>query len=151
MKTPPGSGPAEADHDINGCNLGTFGRGRDLCNQQLLCRRIRQAAFTFPVEMRVIVSVGVEIAFRPIHSHLLQQTRIAKCGTYRGPTGVAASVSNRTEGLDDLRDAVNAASDRLGRRLTFVMGKPGLDGHSNGAEQIVSRARDCGMAPFSDL
>ena len=67
-------------------------------------------------------------------------------GTYRGPTGVAASVSNRTEGLDDLRDAVNAASDRLGRRLTFVMGKPGLDGHSNGAEQIVARARDCGMA-----
>ena len=67
-------------------------------------------------------------------------------GTYRGPTGVSASVSNKTEGLDDLRGAVDAASDRLGRRLTFVMGKPGLDGHSNGAEQIVSRARDCGMA-----
>ncbi|MEM7490891.1 MAG: cobalamin-dependent protein, partial [Pseudomonadota bacterium] len=40
---------------------------------------------------------------------------------------------------------VDAVSDRLGRRLTFLMGKPGLDGHSNGAEQIAVRARDCGM------
>jgi (2R)-ethylmalonyl-CoA mutase len=67
-------------------------------------------------------------------------------GEYRGPTGVAAGMSNRTEGLDDLRAAVDAVSDRLGRRLTFLMGKPGLDGHSNGAEQIAVRARDCGMA-----
>ncbi|MBJ6372996.1 protein meaA [Sedimentitalea arenosa] len=66
-------------------------------------------------------------------------------GTYRGPTGVSASVSNKTEGLDHIRDAVNAASDRLGRRVKFLVGKPGLDGHSNGAEQIAFRARDCGM------
>ena len=66
-------------------------------------------------------------------------------GEYRGPTGVSRSVSNKTEGLDDIRDAVNAVSDRLGRRLKFVIGKPGLDGHSNGAEQIAFRARDCGM------
>ncbi|SCZ50259.1 protein meaA [Epibacterium ulvae] len=66
-------------------------------------------------------------------------------GTYRGPTGVSASVSNQTEGLEDLREAVNSASDKLGRRLKFVVGKPGLDGHSNGAEQIAFRARDCGM------
>ena len=66
-------------------------------------------------------------------------------GTYRGPTGVSGSVSNKTEGLDDLRSAVDAASDKLGRRLKFLIGKPGLDGHSNGAEQIAFRARDCGM------
>ena len=66
-------------------------------------------------------------------------------GTYRGPTGVSGSVSNKTEGLDDLRSAVDAASDKLGRRLKFLIGKPGLDGHSNGAEQIALRARDCGM------
>ena len=66
-------------------------------------------------------------------------------GTYRGPTGVSGSVSNKTEGLDDIRDAVNAVSDKLGRRLKFLVGKPGLDGHSNGAEQIAFRARDCGM------
>ncbi|SFH19811.1 protein meaA [Sulfitobacter dubius] len=66
-------------------------------------------------------------------------------GEYRGPTGVSAGQSNKTEGLDDLRDAVDAVSDRLGRRLKFLVGKPGLDGHSNGAEQIAVRARDCGM------
>ena len=66
-------------------------------------------------------------------------------GEYRGPTGVSSSPSNKTEGLDDLRTAVDAVSDRLGRRLKFVIGKPGLDGHSNGAEQIAFRARDCGM------
>ncbi len=66
-------------------------------------------------------------------------------GTYRGPTGVSAAMSNKTDGLDDLREAVNAVSDQLGRRLKFVVGKPGLDGHSNGAEQIAFRARDCGM------
>lgn len=66
-------------------------------------------------------------------------------GTYRGPTGVATSPSNRTEGLDDLRAAVDAVSDKLGRRLKLLLAKPGLDGHSNGAEQIATRARDCGM------
>jgi (2R)-ethylmalonyl-CoA mutase len=66
-------------------------------------------------------------------------------GEYRGPTGVSASVSNKTEGLEDLRTAVDAVSDKLGRRLKFLVGKPGLDGHSNGAEQIAVRARDCGM------
>ncbi|MGB1413029.1 MAG: methylmalonyl-CoA mutase family protein [Paracoccaceae bacterium] len=66
-------------------------------------------------------------------------------GEYRGPTGVSRSVSNKTEGLDDIRSAVDAVSDKLGRRLKFLVGKPGLDGHSNGAEQIAFRARDCGM------
>jgi len=69
----------------------------------------------------------------------------AEFGEYRAPTGLSPNPSNRTEGLDDLRDRVDAVSARLGRRLTFMMSKPGLDGHSNGAEQIAARARDCGM------
>jgi ethylmalonyl-CoA mutase len=66
-------------------------------------------------------------------------------GEYRAPTGVSRSPSNRTEGLEPIRAAVDAVSAKLGRRLTLLMGKPGLDGHSNGAEQIAARARDCGM------
>ena len=66
-------------------------------------------------------------------------------GLYRGPTGVSKAISNRTEGLEPIREAVDAVSARLGRRLKFLVGKPGLDGHSNGAEQIAARARDCGM------
>jgi (2R)-ethylmalonyl-CoA mutase len=66
-------------------------------------------------------------------------------GQYRGPTGVSASASNRTEGLDEIRESVATVSAKLGRKLKFLMAKPGLDGHSNGAEQIATRARDCGM------
>lgn len=69
----------------------------------------------------------------------------AAFGEYRGPTGVSRAPSNRTEGLEPIRDAVQAVSARLGRPLKFLVGKPGLDGHSNGAEQIAARARDCGM------
>jgi len=66
-------------------------------------------------------------------------------GQYRAPTGVSPNPSNRTEGLEEIRAQVDVASDRLGRRLKILIGKPGLDGHSNGAEQIATRARDCGM------
>ncbi len=66
-------------------------------------------------------------------------------GEFRAPTGVSKAVSNSAEGLDDLRDAVASLSDQLGRQVKFVVGKPGLDGHSNGAEQIAVRARDAGM------
>jgi (2R)-ethylmalonyl-CoA mutase len=66
-------------------------------------------------------------------------------GEYRAPTGVSRSPSNRTEGLEPIREAVSALSSKLGRPLKFLVGKPGLDGHSNGAEQIAARARDVGM------
>ena len=67
-------------------------------------------------------------------------------GEYRAPTGVAQAAPERASGeLDSVRAAVEAASDRLGRRIKFLVGKPGLDGHSNGAEQIAVRARDVGM------
>jgi len=67
-------------------------------------------------------------------------------GEYRAPTGVAAQAPSRNdERIGALRDSVDAASKKLGRRLTFLVAKPGLDGHSNGAEQIAIRARDAGM------
>jgi (2R)-ethylmalonyl-CoA mutase len=66
-------------------------------------------------------------------------------GEYRAPTGVGNAMRNETVGLDDLRAEVERVSRKLGRRLKFVLGKPGLDGHSNGAEQIAVRARDAGM------
>ena len=66
-------------------------------------------------------------------------------GEYRGPTGVGTAMRNDAEGLDDIRAEVDRISKKLGRRLKVLVGKPGLDGHSNGAEQIASRARDAGM------
>ena len=66
-------------------------------------------------------------------------------GEYRAPTGVGRAMRNDVDGLDDIRADVDRVSRKLGRRLTFLVGKPGLDGHSNGAEQIAVRARDTGM------
>jgi (2R)-ethylmalonyl-CoA mutase len=66
-------------------------------------------------------------------------------GEYRAPTGVGRAARVDTQGLDEVRKSVDAVSEKLGRRLKFLVGKPGLDGHSNGAEQIAVRARDCGM------
>ncbi|MGC1466356.1 MAG: methylmalonyl-CoA mutase family protein [Pseudolabrys sp.] len=66
-------------------------------------------------------------------------------GEYRAPTGVRNAMRNDVSGLDDIRADVDRVSRKLGRRLTFLVGKPGLDGHSNGAEQIAVRARDAGM------
>jgi (2R)-ethylmalonyl-CoA mutase len=66
-------------------------------------------------------------------------------GEYRAPTGVGRGMRNDSSGLDDLRGEVERVSRKLGRRMTFLVGKPGLDGHSNGAEQIAARARDAGM------
>ncbi|MHA1164431.1 MAG: protein meaA [Alphaproteobacteria bacterium] len=66
-------------------------------------------------------------------------------GEYRAPTGVGDTPCEGEVTLDELRGKVREASGRLGRTLTFLVGKPGLDGHSNGAEQIAVRARDIGM------
>ena len=67
-------------------------------------------------------------------------------GEYRAPTGVGRAAANaREESLGDVRAEVDRVSDRLGRRIKLLVGKPGLDGHSSGAEQIAVRARDCGM------
>jgi ethylmalonyl-CoA mutase len=67
-------------------------------------------------------------------------------GEYRGPTGVALTIETRgDEDIEKTRARVEKVSEALGRKLTYVLGKPGLDGHSNGAEQIASRARACGM------
>ena len=67
-------------------------------------------------------------------------------GEYRGPTGVAVIIqSDGEEDLEKVKSEVERVSKRLGRTLTYVVGKPGLDGHSNGSEQIAARARQAGM------
>jgi len=68
-------------------------------------------------------------------------------GEYRAPTGVSAIVIGdaEDENLAAVKARVEALDAPLGRRLTYVLGKPGLDGHSNGAEQIALRAKAAGM------
>ncbi|MGI8429119.1 MAG: methylmalonyl-CoA mutase family protein [Solirubrobacteraceae bacterium] len=73
------------------------------------------------------------------------QTLREAFGEYRAPTGVGPAAIVSSEAVGELREEVERVSAALGRRLKFLVGKPGLDGHSNGAEQIAVRARDAGM------
>jgi (2R)-ethylmalonyl-CoA mutase len=67
-------------------------------------------------------------------------------GEYRGPTGVTgAAVAEAGAELTAVRERVRATGEELGGRLRLLVGKPGLDGHSNGAEQVAVRARDAGF------
>ncbi|MGH2907442.1 MAG: methylmalonyl-CoA mutase family protein, partial [Solirubrobacterales bacterium] len=67
-------------------------------------------------------------------------------GQYRGPTGIGDAAMHKDDAaIAEIRERVEDVSEKLGRRLKILIGKPGLDGHSNGAEQIAVRARDCGM------
>ena len=72
-------------------------------------------------------------------------------GEYRAPTGVvAAPISEASEDVSQVRKRVEDVSTQLGRRLKILVGKPGLDGQSNGAEQIAVKARDVGMEVVYD-
>ncbi|MEU7782908.1 protein meaA [Amycolatopsis sp. NPDC049159] len=67
-------------------------------------------------------------------------------GEYRAPTGVsAAAAGNGDPGIERVRERVRVTEAELGERLRILVGKPGLDGHSNGAEQVAVRARDVGF------
>ena len=67
-------------------------------------------------------------------------------GAYRGPTGVGgAAPAGDRDSLTATREKVNQVSEQIGHRVRLLVGKPGLDGHSNGSEQIALRARDVGM------
>ncbi len=131
--------PAVEQEQIN--RLNTWRAERDAVAVKAALENLRNAAKTG----ENIMGPSIAAAKAGVTTGEWAEQMRAVFGTYRGPTGVSASVSNKTEGLDDIRAAVDAVSDKLGRRLKFLVGKPGLDGHSNGAEQIAFRARDCGM------
>jgi (2R)-ethylmalonyl-CoA mutase len=69
----------------------------------------------------------------------------SRLGEYRSPTGVADSIGTSTPEIELVRLRVDELAARMGHRPRILIGKPGLDGHSNGAEQIAVRARDCGF------
>lgn len=98
-----------------------------------------------------IVPASIRAAHAGVTTGEWTDTLRARFGEYRAPTGVgAARVSAASESIDAVRARVDAVSERLGRRLKILVGKPGLDGHSNGAEQIAVKARDVGMEVVYD-
>lgn len=102
---------------------------------------LRRAA----AEGRNIMEPSITAAKAGVTTGEWGRTLRAVFGEYRAPTGVGAAASASAGEIETVRAAVDAVSADMGRRLKFLVGKPGLDGHSNGAEQIAVRARDCGM------
>jgi (2R)-ethylmalonyl-CoA mutase len=96
-------------------------------------------------EDRNVMPASIACARAGVTTGEWTETLRAVFGEYRAPTGVARAVGVTDGRLEAARREVEAVSKRLGRRIKILVGKPGLDGHSNGAEQIAVRARDCGM------
>ncbi|MDA8232514.1 MAG: methylmalonyl-CoA mutase family protein, partial [Magnetospirillum sp.] len=97
-------------------------------------------------EGRNIVEPSIACAHAGVTTGEWAETLRGVFSEYRAPTGIARAVAHATgDRVADVRRRVEDVSAALGRRIKMLVGKPGLDGHSNGAEQIAVRARDVGM------
>jgi (2R)-ethylmalonyl-CoA mutase len=114
---------------------------RDEARAQAALRALREAA----KNGANVMPASIEAAKAGVTTGEWGSALRAEFGEYRAPTGVSPMARQESGDLDALRGEVQRVSLKLGRRLKFLVGKPGLDGHSNGAEQIAVRATDAGM------
>jgi (2R)-ethylmalonyl-CoA mutase len=133
--------PAEEDAQI--ANLQRWRAERDNAEVEAALAELKTAAH----EGRNVMEPSIRCAHAGVTTGEWGDALREAFGEYRAPTGVGNAVSTPAsqERLADVRERVDAVSQRLGRRLKMLVGKPGLDGHSNGAEQIAVRARDAGF------
>jgi (2R)-ethylmalonyl-CoA mutase len=102
-------------------------------------------------EDRNVMEPSIRCAHAGVTTGEWAQALRRKWGAYRAPTGVSlASAPAPSNSLAEVRDRVRRVSERLGGPVKMLVGKPGLDGHSNGAEQVAVRARDCGFQVIYD-
>ncbi len=120
-------------------------RWRSERDQPAVDRALSELARVAREEHENIMPATIEAARAGVTTGEWAQTLREAFGEYRAPTGVGDAPALPSEEVAELRDEVERVSEALGRRLKFLVGKPGLDGHSNGAEQIAVRARDAGM------
>ena len=121
--------------------LKAWREGRDEKEARAALKSLRMAAATGAN----VMPASIEAAKAGVTTGEWGDALRAEFGEFRAPTGVSPRARQAAAGLDKLRGEVERVSMKLGRRIKFVIGKPGLDGHSNGAEQIASRATDAGM------
>ncbi len=120
-------------------------RWRSERDQAAVDEALQELARVARSEDENIMPVTIEAARAGATTGEWAQTLRQAFGEYRAPTGVGKAAAISSEDVAELREDVERVSEALGRRLKFLVGKPGLDGHSNGAEQIAVRARDAGM------
>lgn len=122
--------------------LAAFKRGRSQPDVDEALRRLREGA----VNGSNLMPLSIKAAHAGVTTGEWAQVLREVFGEYHAPTGIAGAVSRRS-GLGDtgLEEHVRAIQEKVGGPLRLLMGKPGLDGHSNGAEQIALKARDAGF------
>ncbi len=126
--------------------LTAWRRARDAARVEAALQALRAAA----AKGENIMPASIEAAKAGVTTGEWGAALRAEFGEYRAPTGVRPTARQGADDLDELRAEVHRVSLKLGRRLKFLVGKPGLDGHSNGAEQIATRAIDAGMDVIYD-
>jgi ethylmalonyl-CoA mutase len=124
-------------------SLTTFREGRDQSEVEQALQKLKQVA----VDGGNIMPVSIECARSGVTTGEWSQVLREVFGEYRAPTGVdiASTEGGNEEEIARIRAMVHQTSEELGRPLRLLIGKPGLDGHSNGAEQIAVKARDAGF------
>jgi ethylmalonyl-CoA mutase len=126
--------------------LAAWRASRDLKRVREALRALRSAA----ASGANIMPASIEAAKAGVTTGEWGDALRAEFGEFRAPTGVSPKARQEAGDLDALRSEVERVSLKLGRRIKFLIGKPGLDGHSNGAEQIAARATDAGMEVVYD-
>jgi (2R)-ethylmalonyl-CoA mutase len=120
-------------------------RWRDERDQAAVDQTLQELARVAADDGENIMPATIAAARAGVTTGEWAQTLRDAFGEYRAPTGVGEAAALSSEEVAELRSEVERVSEALGRRVKFLVGKPGLDGHSNGAEQIAVRARDAGM------
>ena len=134
--------PDAAAEDEQVRRLAAWRASRDDAAVAASLAALKQAA----AEARNVMPASIECARAGATTGEWAQMLREVFGEYRAPTGIANAVPSRgSHDIAQLRQRVTEVSNRLGRRLKFLVGKPGLDGHSNGAEQVALKARDAGF------
>ncbi|MBI5504067.1 MAG: protein meaA [Deltaproteobacteria bacterium] len=121
--------------------LRAFRRSRSNAEVEASLRALRDAA----TSGENIMAASIRAAHAGVTTGQWSDTLREIFGEYRAPTGVTGVAAAETEDLAALRGRVATMSRRIGHTPRLLVGKPGLDGHSNGAEQIAVRARDVGF------
>jgi (2R)-ethylmalonyl-CoA mutase len=134
------------DEGVEASAVAALGAWREQRDQEAVDRALSALAEAARDESVNIMPASIDAARAGVTTGEWAAALREAFGEYRAPTGVAdASAAPGDDALAELRDKVERVSESLGRRVKILVGKPGLDGHSNGAEQVAVRARDAGF------
>jgi (2R)-ethylmalonyl-CoA mutase len=133
------------DPEVEAQRREAVARWRAERDQAAVDRALQELARVAQDDSENIMPATIEAARAGATTGEWSQTLREVFGEYRAPTGVGEAAAVSGDDISELREEVERVSEALGRRVKFLVGKPGLDGHSNGAEQIAVRARDAGM------